>query len=246
MHYLLVNDDGIEAPGLLSLAKALEMKGETVAIVAPNKERSGSSHGITIKEQIDIAAITLPGVRACAYAISGTPADCIRVGLHLFPKTEMVLSGINRGLNLGVDTLYSGTVSAALEAGIYGVSAVAISTQCIWATGEIHYERAAQVALEVLDRYGALARANDIVLSLNIPYRIKDATVRLAPIGKPTFYRYDILLDECKIMPCEKICTAPDPASDRGIVEAGGISLTPLHYDLTNGVLLRRLEETPR
>lgn len=246
MHYLLVNDDGVDAPGLCTLAKALEKRGDVVAIVAPNTERSGSSHGITIQGSIDLTPVELPGVRGRAYGISGTPADCVRVGLHLFPRTEMVLSGINRGLNLGVDTLYSGTVSAALEAGIYGKGSLAISAQCIWATGEIDYDRAAEITTEVLDRYGAFARAKRAILSLNIPYEIADDTVRLVPIGEPAYYRYDVKENEGVVTPQEKIRATPDGTRDRGIVEAGGISLTPLHFDLTDHNALEKLLETER
>ena len=246
MHYLLVNDDGVDAPGLCILAKALEKRGDVVAIVAPNTERSGSSHGITIQGSIDLTPVELPGVHGRVYGISGTPADCVRVGLHLFPQTEMVLSGINRGLNLGVDTLYSGTVSAALEAGIYGKGALAISAQCIWATGEIDYDRAAGITTEVLDRYGAFVRAKRAVLSLNIPYEIADDTVHLVPIGEPAYYRYDVKEAEGIITPREKIRATPDGSRDRGIVETGGISLTPLHFDLTDYKVLGKLSEMER
>lgn len=246
MHYLLVNDDGVGAPGLHTLARAIEERGDVVAIVAPNTERSGSSHGITIKGSIDLMPVELSGVRGRAYGISGTPADCVRVGLHLFPETTMVLSGINRGLNLGVDTLYSGTVSAALEAGIYGVGALAVSTQCIWATGEIDYDRAARLAMNVLDRYGSFVREKRAVLSLNIPYEVADETLRLAPVGEPAYYRYELMEAEGKITPREKIRSTPDVKSDRGIVEAGGVSLTPLQYDLTHHALLERLLEMER
>ena len=112
MHILLVNDDGIHAPGIRTLAQTLASRGHRVSVCAPDRERSAASHSITLREPVTAQRVDLPGAET-AYAASGTPADCARLGLYLIPDAEMVISGINNGPNLGGACIYSGTVGAA-------------------------------------------------------------------------------------------------------------------------------------
>ena len=122
MRFLLTNDDGIDAPGLATLARSVESHGESVT-VAPTKVRSGCGHTVTDKQTI--SASTRGPDR---HAVDGTPADCTRLGLlHLAGTVDWVLSGVNDGGNLGVDTHLSGTVAAAREAAILGKKAIALS-----------------------------------------------------------------------------------------------------------------------
>ena len=127
MRILITNDDGIYAAGVLPLVQWAKTKGE-VTVVAPKVEQSAKSHGIEIHKAFEAKKVDLcEGVEA--WAVDSTPADCVRLailGLHM--EFDLVISGINRGLNIGRDTMYSGTVSAVFEAGNLGVKAMAVST----------------------------------------------------------------------------------------------------------------------
>lgn len=127
MRILITNDDGIYAEGVLPLVQWAKTKGE-VTVVAPKVEQSAKSHGIEIHKAFEAKKVDLfEGVEA--WAVDSTPADCVRLavlGLHM--EFDLVISGINRGLNIGRDTMYSGTVSAVFEAGNLGINAMAVST----------------------------------------------------------------------------------------------------------------------
>jgi len=125
---LIVNDDGIDADGIIRLARATQKYGE-VTVVAPESQRSAASHSITLRTYIDVMEHDFPVEGVKAYAISGSPADCVRVALksNLNIKPDIVFSGINYGYNAGTDVQYSATVGAAMEAVFQGVAAVAFS-----------------------------------------------------------------------------------------------------------------------
>ena len=127
MHILLVNDDGIDCPGFRLLCEALG-KRHRVTVCAPDGNRSAVGHGITLHSPLTVHRAELPGA-AAAYGISGTPGDCVRLGLGALidEPVDLVISGPNVGLNVGMDLHYSGTVSAALEAAMQGVKAIAVS-----------------------------------------------------------------------------------------------------------------------
>ena len=127
MHILLVNDDGIDCPGFRLLTEELG-KRHRVTVCAPGGNRSAVGHGITLQDSLTVHRVELPGA-AAAYGISGTPGDCVRLGLGALidEPVELVISGPNVGLNVGMDLHYSGTVSAALEAAMQGVKAIAVS-----------------------------------------------------------------------------------------------------------------------
>lgn len=127
MRILITNDDGIQASGLLPLAQWASKLGD-VTVIAPKVEQSGKSHGIEIHKPFEVKKIDFaPGITA--YSLNSTPADCIRfavLGLH--EHFDLVISGINRGLNIGQDIIYSGTVGAIFEANALGIPAIAFST----------------------------------------------------------------------------------------------------------------------
>ncbi len=127
MSILLVNDDGIYAPGLLTLAEKLREKYE-VFIVAPDREQSAVGHAITIAEPLRIYEIEQKG-DFLGYAVSGTPADCVKLALRVIlrRKPDLLISGINQGLNVGASLIYSGTVSAATEATMLLIPSIAQS-----------------------------------------------------------------------------------------------------------------------
>lgn len=129
MKILITNDDGIFAPGIYALAKWAQTLGE-VTVIAPKHEQSAKSHGINIISEFEVKEVDfMPGVRA--YSVDSTPADCIRYGLvGLGEQFDLILSGINRGVNIGRDIVYSGTVAAIFEANCFGAkAAIAVSTE---------------------------------------------------------------------------------------------------------------------
>ena len=117
MHILLTNDDGIYAEGIKVLRKQLEGKGFTLSVVAPNTEKSAIGHGITVHEPIRVDKVKFRNSATPGWSVMGTPADCVKLALEVLLESppDIIISGINRGANLGTDVLYSGTVSAAME-----------------------------------------------------------------------------------------------------------------------------------
>ena len=166
MRILITNDDGIESPCLLPLAKWAQKFGE-VTIVAPKVEQSAKSHGIEIRQAFEVKKVELEDIEA--YTVDSTPADCVRFAvLGLQKQFDLVLSGINRGLNLGLDIMYSGTVSAVLEADALGLAAIALSAPPKYYVDAIHD----------LDDVVAYFRANRLmekcsIYNVNIPAQHK-------------------------------------------------------------------------
>lgn len=133
MHIMLVNDDGIFAPGIEAMARALVDDGHRVSVCAPDRERSANSHAATLDRPLHAKQWDFPGA-AHAWAVDGTPADCARLGLFLLrdDPVDLVVSGINKGSNLGGACIYSGTVAAAMEASMAGTKALAVSLCFKW------------------------------------------------------------------------------------------------------------------
>lgn len=130
MRILVVNDDGINAPGIHRLAEMARKFGE-VWVIAPASQCSAMSHRITVRADLEVKRVDFPVEGVHAYSVNGTPADCVKVALlHIMPqKPDIVFSGINNGYNAGVDILYSGTIGAAMEALLGGVPAIAFSSE---------------------------------------------------------------------------------------------------------------------
>ena len=160
---LITNDDGITADGIIRLAKAATKFGE-VWVVAPESQRSAMSHSITLRTYIDVWKVDFPVEGVHAYAISGTPADCVRIGvLNIMPqKPDVVFSGINFGYNSATDLQYSATAGAAFEARFQGIRAIAFSegmTDC----HEVTDKYLEQVIEELIDKelgYGEIWNVN--------------------------------------------------------------------------------------
>jgi 5'/3'-nucleotidase len=162
---LVTNDDGVRAPGILALAQALQAVGE-VTIVAPATNQSGKGHSITIDEPIYVDAVTLPGDLQ-ATSVAGTPATAVKVALGalLKQKPDLVISGINRGWNVGAVAYVSGTVGAAREAALAGVPAIAASLS----SEESNYGPAAQIVRQVVDVARKTGLERGAFLNVNIP-----------------------------------------------------------------------------
>lgn len=246
MRVLLVNDDGIHSEGILILAKELE-KDYEVIVVAPEEQKSAQSQAITISKSLIVKEIELDGLKSKAYSVSGTPADCVRVALDkLIEKpVDFVISGINTGLNAGMDVLYSGTVSAAIEANIYKLPSMAISAE--WLDGKIDYHLAAKYGRYILEKARDNFIKNNIVLSINIPYLENDQVkgIKVCKIGDII---YDYYIVESNGENGEKVLKLHgrqdvefEEDTDRYYLSQGYVTITPLHYDLTNFNLIDKV-----
>ncbi|MBD2157860.1 5'/3'-nucleotidase SurE [Leptolyngbya sp. FACHB-16] len=162
MTFVITNDDGIDAPGIWALRKAL---GDRGIIIAPLEHHSGCSHQLTTHRSIRVEQRS-----SHAYAVAGTPADCTRLAItHLYPDAEWVISGINEGANLGTDTYTSGTVAAVREAAFQRVPGIAIS-QYIHRRRPIDWERTSQLAAKVLDKLMSLPTEPGLFWNVNLPH----------------------------------------------------------------------------
>ncbi len=246
MRLLLVNDDGIHAEGIQVLAKELEKDHELI-IVAPDEQKSAQSQAITISKPLIVKEVRLKGLKSKAYSVSGTPADCVRVALDkLIDKdVDMVLSGINMGLNAGMDIMYSGTVSAAIEANMYKIPSMALSAEYI--NGKIDYDVAAKYGRYILEKSKDDFIKNNIILNINTPYLEEDIKgIKVCKIGG-VIYDYYFIEDQGdngdKILKLKgRRDKEIEEDTDRFYLSQGYVTITPLHYDFTNFNLLQKVE----
>lgn len=249
MRILLSNDDGINSPGLRELAQAVSDLGE-VWIVAPDREQSSVGHAITLSDPIWVRPFPFNGVYA-AYAVGGTPADCIKLALTaLMPeKPDVIVSGINRGENTGVSVIYSGTVSAATEGTISGIPSLAISLDSFTAD---NFKPAAKVArrLTVLTVQNGLPA--ETLLNVNVPNLPEDQLQgiqitrqgrarwqevfekRTDPRGRTYYW-----MDGYKVDIDEPLDT------DGSALAAGFVTITPIHLDMTYDKFIAELRTWP-
>jgi 5'-nucleotidase len=249
MNILLTNDDGILAEGITAMCEALSSIAG-IYIFAPKDQKSASGHGITIGKSMTMEEMNLPpAVRA--FAVNGTPADCVRLGLYFMEKAgvtiDKVVSGANHGLNLGTDTLYSGTVSAAVEGAMNGKPSIAISVGSVTPTD---FTVASRIAVMAANLPADIHKAS-VALSFNIPHRSYEEIkgIRVTKLG---VMEYEEIYTEKEIAenllefvyagkPVFKNSLLPGTDIERYC--AGFITVTPLHYDLTDHQNLDRLHE---
>ena len=170
MHILLTNDDGFDAPGIIALAMGLREAGHRISVCAPDRERSAASHSAVIGQPLHAEPIDFPGAER-AWKADGMPTDCARLGIYLTREepVDMVISGINRGMNLGGACLYSGTVGAAMEASMCGVQALAVSLYVnVNSVGE-DYSPSAQLAARVAAWMTDHPLPRGCIYNLNVP-----------------------------------------------------------------------------
>ncbi len=168
MNILVSNDDGVFALGIRALANGLAKAGHQVTVVCPDRERSATGHGLTLHEPLRVEqAEGVFAPKVTAWACSGTPSDCVKLALDaiLPEKPDFLVSGINHGANLGTDVLYSGTVSAAMEGVLEGVSAIAISLL----SGYPNFQPAANFAVQLIAELEKQPLLLPVLLNVNIP-----------------------------------------------------------------------------
>lgn len=236
---LVVNDDGIHGEGLEPLVLAFSALGETAAVV-PERERSADSHCLSLRSPLRVRRVR-PGF----FAVDGSPADCARLGaLELFRRPDLVVSGINRGFNLGSDVVYSGTVAGAMEGVILGLPALALSR----GIGKGDYSAAAALAVRVGRELLRRGLPPGVCLSLNVPAlpleRIRG--VRVTALGRRIYGRKVTLRKDPYGLPYywlagRYVSGHSDRGSDIAAIREGYASLTPLHVDTTHRASLTRL-----
>lgn len=240
MRILITNDDGIYSPGIAALAKVATKFGEVI-VVAPDVEQSSMGHAVTHSRPLSIKSspITFEGIQA--FRVNGTPADCVAMGTHIYTKTDVVLSGINMGPNLGNSMWHSGTLAAAKQAVLFGIKGIALSTPV--GKSEPDFDSLApfvEQSLEILLKAPGLGLYN-----VNLPPEPKDIkwtrqSVRLYdgtvipgedPMGRKHYW--------FTVTPLE----AAEEGTDRWAVENGFVSITPLRLDLTDKDQLEKMQK---
>ncbi|MFN7643360.1 MAG: 5'/3'-nucleotidase SurE [Burkholderiales bacterium] len=235
MRILISNDDGYFAPGLAALAESLRDMAEIV-VVAPERDRSGASNSLTLDRPLSVRTASTGYLY-----LNGTPTDCVHVavtGLLDF-RPDLVVSGINDGANMGDDTIYSGTVAAAMEGFLLGVPAIAFS---LANRGHEHLDSAARVARDVVRRFieRPYPSAGPVLLNVNIPNQPYERIGGIVPtrLGKRHHAEEVVRATNPRgetvywIGPAGSAKDA-GPGTDFFAVAAGQVSVTPLHIDLT-------------
>ncbi|MFC1798225.1 5'/3'-nucleotidase SurE [Thermodesulfobacteriota bacterium] len=246
MKVLLTNDDGIQAGGLRALYKRLALEHQ-VTVIAPDRERSAVGHGITLSRPLRLTSADLDA-EISGYAVSGTPADCIKLGvLEIFAdKPDLVVSGINLGANTGININYSGTVSAAREAAIYGIPAIAVS---VVGNGEDHFEEIAQFVANLSRMVFEQGLPSGTILNVNLPNVpvSETAGIRICRQGLSLFpetfiKRIDPRNREYYWHGMELPVAFEDHDTDGAALNGKYISITPLKCDMTDYLMIDELK----
>jgi len=234
---LLSNDDGYASAGIQAMRAGLVAAGADVITLAPETEQSASSHSLSLNRAMRLRSVE-PGV----FALDGTPADCVYVALHagtrVLPRwPDLVVSGINHGMNLGQDAFYSGTIAAAREGALRGIPAVAVS-----AHPSLDLTPVASRAADVAMRARAPREGRASLLSMNFPPAWK-GVIRAARLGTRFYdeivdFRKDPRGREYLWVGGPNVRHEPDDGSDTAAYDEGVASITPLLLDLTNGAQL--------
>jgi len=250
MHILVTNDDGVTAPGLLALARALRQVA-TVTVVAPDRNWSASGHVKTMHRPLRVWPTQIADGFP-ALATDGAPSDCVALAILGLVESpiEAVVSGINPHANLGHDVTYSGTVTAAMEAAISGLPGLAVSLDSPEGhPGPLDYTAAAEVAARLTRQILARPMPRGLLLNLNVPYGPLEAMRGIALTRQGLRVYRDALVrrDDPRGRPYywiggEAPTGVGEPDTDIGAVAAGMVSITPLQLDLTAHELLPEIE----
>jgi 5'-nucleotidase len=238
---LVSNDDGVFAPGIVALAKAMKTIGD-VTVIAPDRNRSGASNALTLDRPVEVHTLENGFI-----SLNGTPTDCVHMGVSgLFcERPDIVVSGINNGANLGDDVLYSGTVAAAMEGRTLDMSAIAVSLASFTPK---HFETAAEIVKTIVENLDTLNLPPRTVLNVNVPdvplNEIKG--IHLTRLG----HRAAAGVPEAATDPRGKIrywvagagdAIDKEAGTDFYAVEQGYVSITPLHIDMTSYAVMDQM-----
>ena len=252
MLILLTNDDGIMAPGLVAMYRQLASLGE-VHVVAPETVQSATGHGITVSTPLLTSQVTVDHAFT-GIAVDGRPADCVKLAIsQLLPRMpDLVVSGINAGANVGINVIYSGTVAAAIEAAFLGVPAIALS---LYLRNDVpaDYAQTAVLARRTIDQILAAGLRGGQMVSVNLPALSpgeSPAGIRVVrqctrpwvdtyerrkdPRGRDYYWNTSVFS-----------LSTEDDDSDVAALRDRCITVTPLHFDLTDRALLERWSAVP-
>ncbi len=249
MKILLTNDDGIGAPGIGALAQEMQKHGEVI-IYAPISEMSAVGHAITLTDPLRVTKYYKNG-HFFGNAVHGTPADSVKIALWVLQqqniKPDILISGINLGANTGINTIYSGTVSAATEGAIFGIPSFAISLASFQATD---FSVAAEFAAKLMYHLLKNPLPSGVFLNVNVPPvpRSEIKGVQVTRQGLTNYIEeYEVRKDpynrEYFWLVGEKMEIGPDEDVDERAILNQKISITPIHYDLTCYPLLQTLRD---
>ncbi|MCL6610047.1 MAG: 5'/3'-nucleotidase SurE [Peptococcaceae bacterium] len=247
MRILLCNDDGIFAQGIIALRERLEKMGEVerIFVVAPDRERSAIGHGITMHRPLRAREVKYASPKSAGWSVDGTPADCVKLAVEelLDKPPDLVVAGINLGANLGTDVLYSGTVSAAVEAVICGCPAVAVS---ITSYDDPDFSVAADFTAGIIPVVHREGLPPGTLLNVNVPPG-RPKGVKVVRLGNMKYVNiFDRRTDprgRVYYWMAGEVCDLEDncPDTDVGANARGYITVTPVQIDLTNHGELERI-----
>ena len=246
MQILLTNDDGIYAPGLAALERELRKLGD-VCVVAPATEQSGVGHSITFLSPLVVKEI-FDGQRRRGWAVEGSPADCVKIGLFEFcpQRPDLVVSGINGGLNAGINVLYSGTVAAAIEGAFFEINSVAVSLEF---SEHAQFDKAALLARSVIEQILEKKGPSPQLYNLNIPTQALEAPkpLRVVPMGVARYGEHYEKRTDPRGRSYFWATNEPPPPpgeheTDLSALAKGHVTLTPLDFDLTKTTVLSEME----
>lgn len=235
---LVTNDDGITAPGLRSLIAVMNKIGEVV-VVAPDSPQSGMGHAITISDTLYCKKEKIDNGPQIEYSISGTPADCVKFAIReiLDRKPDLCVSGINHGANSSINVIYSGTMSAAVEAGIEGIKSIGFSLlDYNWDANFLPCEK----HIENITKLAIADKSENLVLNVNFPSGINEFKgikicrqakgywqdkydKRISPLGKEYYWLTGSFINQDE-----------DKESDEWALKNGYITIVPISYDMTS------------
>ena len=217
-----------------------------VCVVAPAHEQSGVAHSITFLSPL-ICQEVYDGERRRGWAVEGSPADCVKIGVFEFcpRRPDLIVSGINGGLNAGINVLYSGTVAAAIEGAFFGITSVAVSLEF---DPHAQFAKAARLARRVIEQILQLKIADAQLYNLNIPTAAmqQPAEVRIVPMGVERYGEHFLKRQDPRGRTYYWATNDPPPPlggdeTDLTALRKGFVTLTPLQYDMTNYAALREM-----
>ncbi|MCB8874305.1 5'/3'-nucleotidase SurE [Acidisoma silvae] len=245
---LLTNDDGIDAPGLAVLAQVAAQIAREVWVVAPAHDQSGTSHSISLHDPLRIAPA---GERR--FAVPGTPADCVAIGVkHLMAglPPDLILSGINRGANIGVETMFSGTVGAAMTGMLLGIPSIALS-QAFANRNAVPWDTSRSLAAGIIRQVAGLDWAKGACLNINFPAVAVDQARPLMVTrqgrgrldGVEVLTRQDPRQGDYHWLQLTRTAEPDDTGTETAALAAGHVSVTPLQFERTQDAIFADLRQ---
>jgi len=248
MKILISNDDGINAPGIRALVANLEKEND-ILVVAPDREQSAVGHAITIHDPLKVSKKYVDD-EFFGYAVSGTPADCVKLALCslMSEPPDLIVSGVNQGSNLGTDIIYSGTVSAATEGTLLGIPSIAISVNSF--KRDAKFSVAADAVIKLIDKIKEFNLPKGTLLNVNVPNIERDEIKgwKLTYQGRTKYVekyveRVDPRGNSYYWIDGDLVEREGENDADFHAVKEGYISVTPIQFDVTNHDYLSEIRE---